>query len=295
MTEPEESVAECDLADDGTVDHRRGSSGKLRHIPLTAPLRYRGRPRRRQRDCSARTLPFPDAPSGPPSSGSVCGLPNSRRHGVKGRAFVATRMNKRKRLVAGLGAAAVIGAAVAITGGTYAYFTDSAQTTEQAIQAGDLEVRIDQSGQGVSNKPVKIANAAPGHVYVEDLAFPHAGHRWYRMRVTNTGSIDGEINSLEIVDLTGSTPNLADRLQIRAVVKQFGFEPGSFGNPGFEPLDNGKLDNLPGIKLVPAGQSVYIYFQIEWPNGSPEEDNPYMNATTYFKFRVNLDQVNQGN
>ena len=56
-------------------------------------------------------------------------------------------MNKRKRLVAGLGAAAVIGAAVAITGGTYAYFTDSAQTTEQAIQSGVLEVRSDQSSQ----------------------------------------------------------------------------------------------------------------------------------------------------
>ncbi|KUP98121.1 TasA family protein [Thermobifida cellulosilytica] len=208
---------------------------------------------------------------------------------------MATRMSKRKRLVAGLGAAALIGAAVAITGGTYAYFTDSAQTAEQAITAGDLEVLVDQSGQGVSNRPVNVTNAAPGEVYVEDLTFPHIGHKWYRLKVTNAGSIDGEISSLEIVDLTGSTPNLADRLQIRAVVKQLDFEPGSFGNPGFEPLDSGTLTNLPGIKLVPAGHSVYIYFQIEWPNGSPEEDNPYMNATTSFKFRVNLDQVNQGN
>ncbi|MEY9214600.1 spore coat-associated protein N [Thermobifida halotolerans] len=266
-----------------------------RHIPLTVPLCRRDSDEdgngtvRRTASVTRRTL------GATAFRLALRTSPSFADNGVKGRAVVATGMNKSKRLVAGLGAAAVIGAAVAITGGTYAYFTDSAQTAEQSIEAGDLEVRVDQSGHGVSNKPVEVTNAAPGDVYVEDLTFPFIGQKWYRMKVTNTGSIDGEINSLEIVDLAGSDPNLADRLQIRAVVRQLDFEPGSFGNPGFEPLDSGRLDNLPGIKLVPAGSSVYVYFQIEWPNGSPEEDNPYMNATTSFKFQVNLDQFNQGN
>lgn len=202
--------------------------------------------------------------------------------------------SRSKKLIAGLGAMAVIGAAVAITGGTYAYFTDSAQTAEQSITAGDLEVRVDQSGRGLADKPVEVSNAAPGEVYVDDLTTPFFGESWYRMKVTNEGSVHGEIASVEIVDLAGSDPNLADRLRIRAVVKQLDFEPGSFGAPAFEPLDTGSLDNLPGLKVVPADSSVYVYFQLEWPNGTPEEDNPYMNATTSFRFQVNLDQFNQG-
>src|SRR5690606_34246659 len=100
--------------------------------------------------------------------------------------------------------------------------------------------------------------------------------------------------SLDIIELTGSDPNLADRLEIRAVVRPIDAEP-TFTNPGsFEPLENGSLE-LPGSKVLRAGASTYIFFQIQWPNGTPEEDNPYKNATTSFKFQVNLDQRNQGN
>ncbi|WP_133741561.1 TasA family protein [Actinorugispora endophytica] len=202
--------------------------------------------------------------------------------------------SKSRKLIAGLGAAAVIGAAVAITGGTYAYFTDSAQTPEQTITAGDLTVLVGQNGSGPADKPVRVQNAAPGEVYVQDLTHPWFGEDWYRMRVTNDGSIDGEINSLEITELAGSTPNLADRLQIRAVVKPLDWEPGSWEASSFESLDTGALTSLPGDRTLLSGESTYIYFQIQWPNGTPEEDNPYKNATTSFTFQVNLDQKNQG-
>lgn len=202
--------------------------------------------------------------------------------------------SRSRKLIAGLGAAAVIGAAVAITGGTYAYFTDSARTGDQAIAAGDLAVLISQSGSGPADKPVIVQNAAPGEVYVQDLTHPWFGESWYRMKVTNDGSIDGEINSLEIVDLAGSTPNLADRLQIRAVIKPLTWEPGAWEASGFEPLDTGALTNLPGNRTLRSGASTYIYFQIQWPNGTPDEDNPYKNATTSFRFQVNLDQKNKG-
>ncbi|GAA3736756.1 putative ribosomally synthesized peptide with SipW-like signal peptide [Spinactinospora alkalitolerans] len=201
--------------------------------------------------------------------------------------------SKRKKLVAGLGAAAVIGAAVAITGGTYAYFTDSDRTTGQNVAAGDLSVTVSQSGSGLTDKPVSIDDAAPGRVYLDDLP-GHWGDDWYRMKVTNEGSVDGEIDSVEIVDLTGGTPNLADRLQIRAVIKPTSWEPGNWGPPAFEALDAGALSDLPGDENLDAGESTYVYFQIRWPNGTPDEDNPYQNADTSFRFQVNLDQRNQG-
>ncbi|GLU47139.1 TasA family protein [Nocardiopsis ansamitocini] len=202
--------------------------------------------------------------------------------------------SKSKKLIAGLGAAVVIGAAVAITGGTYAYFTDSAQTADQTISAGDLSLQISQNGSGLADFPVKVENAAPGQVYVQGLHQPWYGSDWYRIKVTNTGSIDGDINSLEVVQLGGSQPNLADRLQIRAVIKPTNWEPGSWDAGSYEALRVGKLSGLSGNKTLRAGASVYIYFQLQWPNGTPEQDNPYKNATTSFKFQVNLDQKNQG-
>ncbi len=79
-----------------------------------------------------------------------------------------------KKVAAVVGGLAVVSAAVALTAGTYAYFSDSHTVPAATIQAGSLhlDVVVDHSG---GTGAIDFKNAEPGGAQTENVTFTNGG------------------------------------------------------------------------------------------------------------------------
>jgi predicted ribosomally synthesized peptide with SipW-like signal peptide len=88
-------------------------------------------------------------------------------------------MNNKKKLGAVIGGIAVVGAAVALTAGTFSYFSDSQTTAAGGATTGTLTLNLGVNQNGTAGA-INATNIAPGWTQTESFT------------VTNTGSLDGE-------------------------------------------------------------------------------------------------------
>jgi hypothetical protein len=121
------------------------------------------------------------------------------------------------------------------------------------------------------------------------------------MTVANTGDVDGLIEALEIVENgpgAGGTAgvNLADRLLVRLADQPDPDMPGA-RRTDWQPLGTARFTGLESWARLTGGgptPTKDLYLQIQWPNGTPAQDNPYQGATTQFKVRVTVRQADVG-
>ena len=98
----------------------------------------------------------------------------------------------KKKITAALGAVAVVGASVALTAGTFSYFSDSA-TIDGAggnVTMGTLKLDV---GNGPNSTPFAITNVAPGATVLDKTITFH-----------NLGSLDGALRLKIVPDPTNS-------------------------------------------------------------------------------------------
>jgi len=123
----------------------------------------------------------------------------------------------KKKVTAALGAVAVVGASVALTAGTFSYFSDSATINGASgnVTMGTLKLDV---GNGTNSTPFAITNVAPGATVLDKTITFH-----------NTGSLDGALRLKIVPD-----PNNTDAFNAAVIIKLdgFGFYPASVGLNG---------------------------------------------------------------
>ena len=77
----------------------------------------------------------------------------------------------KKRITAGLGLAAAAGAALAVTAGTFAYFSDAEASANQTISTGTLD--LVPGGNAVTDPIKKVADLENGCNEPEQLSEPN--------------------------------------------------------------------------------------------------------------------------
>ena len=127
----------------------------------------------------------------------------------------------KKKITAALGAVAVVGASIAMTAGTFSYFSDSANITGAGgnVTMGTLKLAV---GSSAGNTAFNITNVAPGAtVLTSSIGFD------------NLGSLDGALR-LRIVPNGGNTAAFNNAVIIK--LDGFGFYPASVGLNGAHSL-----------------------------------------------------------
>jgi spore coat-associated protein N len=89
-------------------------------------------------------------------------------------------MTSRKKLGVVVGGVAVVGAAVALTAGTFSYFSDSQSSSAATAKTGTLTLHLGMDQNGTAGH-IKADNIAPGWSDTETFT------------ISNTGSLDGEV------------------------------------------------------------------------------------------------------
>jgi Camelysin metallo-endopeptidase len=93
-------------------------------------------------------------------------------------------MTAKKKLAAGLGGVVALGATVALTAGTFSYFSDSATANGGSadVNFGKLTLKL-QDG-AVASQPITVNHAAPGDVlWDKDLSFRNTGDMAGELRI----------------------------------------------------------------------------------------------------------------
>jgi predicted ribosomally synthesized peptide with SipW-like signal peptide len=109
-------------------------------------------------------------------------------------------MTAKKKVGAALGSAAVVAAAIALSAGTYSYFSDRDTAPDQTVTAGTLQLAV--GGSGVSS-PMHFTNVEPGWVG-ESRTFTYH----------NNGTLDGRLRIRILPDASNSaTCNQAVNIQ----------------------------------------------------------------------------------
>jgi len=142
----------------------------------------------------------------------------------------------KKKLATAVAGVAVVGAAVSLTAGTFAYFTDSDTTSEQRVKAGHLTI-----GTTLDHR-INVTKVVPG--WSDTNTFT----------VENTGNVEGYL-SLRVLD-RGSDAAMLSAMQVCGISRA-----------GCASL--GQLESFgvirPGIKLLPGG-STEFRFEMKLPD-----------------------------
>ncbi|MGH3625081.1 MAG: TasA family protein [Sciscionella sp.] len=109
-------------------------------------------------------------------------------------------MKKNKKLATAAGSIAIVAAAVAVTAGTYSYFTDT-QTNGGSVGAGTL--RLVATGSAIDG--MTASNVAPGWTSGQkNLTLKDAGSLPGKLRVTATPSGDSTLLSKINMTMSGT-------------------------------------------------------------------------------------------
>ena len=151
----------------------------------------------------------------------------------------------KKRITTGLGIAAAAAAALAVTAGTFASFSDAEAAPNQSITAGTLDLVAD--GTAVT-APINTSNAAPSN----------AGTGYKRLDLQNTGSLPGKLTVN--VEKVGDLENGCN-------------EPEGLVDTSCGPTDGGELDDHLIVVLLNSDQGTYLRSKVltSWAGLAPIE------------------------
>lgn len=167
--------------------------------------------------------------------------------------------NPRRLIIASVLLLVAIGVAVFTT----ATFTSSSASAGNMVTAGSVEIDNSHDGTAIFT----ASGLVPGDSTSGTV------------QISNTGSSPGNFSLTQdnIVD-TPATPPFSARLDL--VVQ----DVTNAGSP--QQIYSGKLNGMGTIQLGKwsAGETHKYEFTTTFPNGTPEEDNPYKNASTTLDF-----------
>jgi hypothetical protein len=139
-------------------------------------------------------------------------------------------MTAKKKLFGALGGVAALGATVALTAGTFSYFSDANSQQAGQVQFGTLNL-VPQ--EGAAEQKFNVPNAAPGDTVLEKTDFSFR----------NTGTMNGELRiSFVPTYATGTTDEQKDAFDDAVLITLAGV-------PGFE---NGKAYTLEEVATETA-------------------------------------------
>lgn len=180
-------------------------------------------------------------------------------------------MTKNRKLATAAGGVAIVAAAIALTAGTYSYFSDQNTNDPAGTKAGTLRVAVD----GMRNaSKVDVQNIAPG----QSVA--------HRFTVTNTGSLPGRLYLK--LNTTDNVGDILDNALIGHVYDLTGNHNVAYGNP-FSSMTRAAFPASDAGVLGP-GDSKTFQLNLRFPNGAPAHDNLYQGAVTGFSVKARLDQ-----
>lgn len=169
-----------------------------------------------------------------------------------------------KKLAAASGGIALVAAAIAVTAGTYSYFTDTESVGPQTVTAGTLNLSVGGSALETS---VFAANLAPGAPAVSKT-----------ITVDNIGSLDGKLRAT--AHATGDSNLLS--------VARFSISGGGY-NTGEVALSNLNVTNV-GVGNLPATDGPQQYtITVRLPDSV---GNAVQGKTASFDFKLDLLQSN---
>lgn len=123
-------------------------------------------------------------------------------------------MTKNRKLATAAGSVAIVGAAVAITAGTYSYFTDTQTAPNQSVGAGTLKLSI---GGDAVQTPMSASNVEPGWSSGnKTMTFTGAGTLNGKLRLTATGTGDAAMR--QALQVTISGPNFSGTLPLSQLI-----------------------------------------------------------------------------
>lgn len=160
-------------------------------------------------------------------------------------------MDVNKKKVGGaLGGAAVVGAAIALTAGTFSYFSDQTHSQPQNVSAGTLSLTV--GGQAQSH-PLNLTNVEPGYTsQPESITFHNAGSVSGRLRISvqGTGHNSPGFNQSVHLNFSGAGPvvsgdhTLADDIaNTKNGVRVYDLGPGGYKSFNFTVSVPGSVGN----------------------------------------------------
>jgi predicted ribosomally synthesized peptide with SipW-like signal peptide len=188
----------------------------------------------------------------------------------------------------------IVGLISMATASSISYFNDTETSIGNTIQAGTLDLQIDDANTNVVK--VNIQNWRPS-----------SGPYCYTYKLTNIGTLNGylDISSINVTDIenTYTEPEIeagdlsADIGELSTLLKTHIFIDATPSNGyfGFEDttIYNGYLNNIqPSYETnipIAAGQSIYITIQIGWWLGG--NDNLAQSDSTTFDISFQLNQI----
>ncbi|MGH3628821.1 MAG: TasA family protein, partial [Sciscionella sp.] len=123
----------------------------------------------------------------------------------------------KKKIGGALGGVAVVGAAIALTAGTFSYFSDSNTVANNTVQTGTLKLSVLNGSHAVS--PVTLNNAEPGQTGPsKTFCFENDGSLAGNLRVaivpdaSNSGNFNKavQLHTMGFPSPITSTESLAD-------------------------------------------------------------------------------------
>jgi predicted ribosomally synthesized peptide with SipW-like signal peptide len=167
----------------------------------------------------------------------------------------------KKKLGTAVGSVAVVGAAIALTAGTFSYFSDTHAGPAQRVHTGSLKVG------GSLSQPFDAKNIAPGYDQSRDFT------------VTNDGSLPGDL-SLS-VKYSGNAA-LEDALQLCYPGQKCQSVTDLVNSTKNNPIDVGRVDK--------QGSKTFTV-ELKFPDtGQPQ--NKLQNRTGHIKVVEHLRQIN---
>src|SRR4051812_15234213 len=201
-----------------------------------------------------------------------------------------TAMTAKKKIFGALGGVAALGATVALTAGTFSYFSDSASVPggTGTVSFGTLKLNL-VDGTGAAQKDFTITNAKPGATVFQssdDQA----------MCFENTGSMDGVLQLKVVPDSASGAFNNAVQIKLGGFKTYQESAPlndtlslaaaadltKNFVNTNQLYADNGTQD-WDKIQCVPITVSI-----------SPEAGNELQHVTGHFSIEAQLVQQEEG-
>jgi hypothetical protein len=182
----------------------------------------------------------------------------------KGPSRVSVLMKNPRRLII---AAVLLLVAIGVAVFTTATFTSSSANAGNMVGAGSVEIDNSHDGTAIFT----ASGLVPGESATGTV------------QISNTGSSSGNfsLTTSNIVD-TPATPPFSGKLELKVE------DVTNAGSP--QTLYSGKLNAMSTIQLGKweAGTNHTYRLTATFPNGTPEEDNPYKNAETTVDFVWNV-------
>ena len=183
-------------------------------------------------------------------------------------------------------ALAIVACVAMLVGSTFAWFTDTASTGVNKIQAGNLDIDVEYTLDGKEWAPLDEATDLfgnglfePGYTRVVAFRIANAGSLAlkYTMRMNVIGETKG-------INVAGNEYALSDYLKVKTSALQevnsigdffvgLAFDRTTSKAIGWDEADFGDAQTLIGDEILTAGQKVYFVMQVYMPTAVGNEAN----------------------